>query len=64
LRVGHGQGIEGVWQGEYEMPVVDIEEVGALALGPARLGEGLAFWAMAMGADLWERRFRACNSVS
>ena len=39
-----GDGIELVGQGEHDVPVADVEEVGALALDPPGLRERLAFW--------------------
>ena len=45
-----GEGIELVRQGEHDMPVADVEQIGALALDPSGLREGLTLGAVAIPA--------------
>ena len=49
-RVGLGNGVERVGQGEHDMPVADVEQIGALALDPPDLREGLALGAVTVAA--------------
>ena len=45
-----GDGIELVRQGEYDMPVRDVEQIGALALDPSGLRQRLALGAVTIAA--------------
>ena len=45
-----GEGVEFVGQGEHDVPVTNVEEVGALALDPSGLRERLTLGAVAIAA--------------
>ena len=49
-RIALGDGVEFVGQGEHDMPVADIEQIGALTLNPPGLREGLALGAVTFPA--------------
>ena len=54
-----GDGVEFVGQGEYDMPVADVEELCALALDPSGLRERLTLGAVAIPARCVLNRHRA-----